>query len=287
MDIDLARTFVEIARYGSLIAAAERLHVTQTAITARVQKLESHLNCKLFIRNRAGAKLTADGEAFVVYANQLVQTWEAARRDLPLPEGYRNVLHLGGEVSLCNPLMLSWVQRLREKIPTHALRAEIGDGKQLLQQLELGVLDAALVFQPTYWPGLQVEQLLEEKLIQIRLVSNPDPYVYVDWGDDFRKQHDTALPDQAKAAISFNLGPLALQYILENGGSGYFRTRVVQSYLDSGVLERVPRAPEFTYPTYLVYSRDRDSAALQSAFEILRDIVKTDSDWSQRWDPLI
>jgi len=287
MDIDLARTFVEIARYGSLIAAAERLHVTQTAITARVQKLESHLNCKLFIRNRAGAKLTADGEAFVVYANQLVQTWEAARRDLPLPEGYRNVLHLGGEVSLCNPLMLSWVQQLREKIPTHALRAEIGDGKQLLQQLELGVLDAALVFQPTYWPGLQVEQLLEEKLIQIRLVSNPQPYVYVDWGDDFRKQHDTALPDQAKAAVSFNLGPLALQYILENGGSGYFRTRVVQSYLDSGIVERVPRAPEFTYPTYLVYSRDRDSAALQSAFEILREIVKADSDWSQRWDPLI
>lgn len=287
MDIDLARTFVEIARYGSLIAAAERLHVTQTAITARVQKLESHLNCKLFIRNRAGARLTADGEAFVVYANQLVQTWEAARRDLPLPEGYRNVLHIGGEVSLCNPLMLSWVRRIREMIPTHALRAEIGDGKQLLQQLEMGVLDAALVYQPTYWPGLQVEQLLEEKLIQIRLKSNPEPYVYVDWGDDFRKQHDAALPDQAKAAVSFNLGPLALQYILENGGAGYFRTRVVQSYLDSGVLERVPRAPEFTYPTYLVYSRDRDSAVLQSAFELLRDIVKTDSDWSQRWDPMI
>ncbi|MDY7565572.1 LysR family transcriptional regulator [Pseudomonas sp. RTC3] len=287
MDIDLARTFVEIARYGSLVAAAERLHVTQTAITARVQKLESHLNCTLFIRNRAGAKLTADGEAFVAYANQLVQTWEAARRDLPLPEGYRNVLHIGGEVSLCNPLMLSWVQQLREKIPTHALRAEIGDGKQLLQQLELGVLDAALVYQPTYWPGLQVEQLLEEKLIQVRLTSNPEPYVYVDWGDDFRKQHDAALPDQAKAAIGFNLGPLALHYILENGGAGYFRTRVVQSYLDSGVFERVPKAPEFTYPTYLVYSRDRDSAVLQSAFELLRNIVKADSDWSQRWDPII
>ncbi|WP_397452419.1 LysR family transcriptional regulator [Pseudomonas sp. NA-150] len=287
MDIDLARTFVEIARYGSLIAAAERLHVTQTAITARVQKLESHLNCKLFVRNRAGAKLTADGEAFVVYANQLVQTWEAARRDLPLPEGYRNVLHIGGEVSLCNPLMLTWVRVMREMIPSHALRAEIGDGKQLLQQLEMGVLDAALVYQPTYWPGLQVEQLLEEKLIQVRLKANPEPYVYIDWGDDFRKQHDAALPHQAKAAVSFNLGPLALQYILENGGAGYFRTRVVQSYLDAGILERVPQAPEFTYPTYLVYSRDRDSAVLQSAFELLRTIVKADTDWSQRWDPMI
>lgn len=286
MDIDLARTFLEIVRCGSLAAAADKLHVTQTAITARVQKLESQLASTLFVRNRAGARLTADGEAFVVYANQLVQTWEAARRDLPLPEGYRNVLHIGGEVSLCNPLMLSWARELREKIPSHALRTEIRDGENLLRQLELGVLDAALVFQPEYWPQLQVEQLLEEKLILVRLPSRPEPYVYIDWGKAFRRQHDAALPDKAKAAVSFNLGPLALQYILQNGGTGYFRTRVVQSYLDSGVLERVPKAPEFSYPTFLVYSRDRDSAVLQQAFELLRELVKADSDWSQRWDPL-
>lgn len=287
MDIDLARTFLEIVRCGSLAAAAEKLHVTQTAITARVQKLESQLACTLFVRNRAGARLTADGEAFVVYANQLVQTWEAARRDLPLPDGYRNVLHIGGEISLCNPLMLSWARDIRANIPAYALRTEISNGETLLRQLEMGVLDAALVFQPEYWPRLQVEQLLEEKLIQVRLPALPEPYVYIDWGSDFRRQHDSALPDKAKAVLSFNLGPLALQYILQNGGAGYFRTRVVQSYLDSGVLERVPKAPEFSYPTFLVYSRDRDSLVLQQAFELLRQLVQRDSDWSQRWDPLL
>ena len=287
MDIDLARTFLEIVRCGSLAAAAEKLHVTQTAITARVQKLESQLACTLFVRNRAGARLTADGEAFVVYANQLVQTWEAARRDLPLPDGYRNVLHIGGEISLCNPLMLSWARDIRANIPAYALRTEISNGETLLRQLEMGVLDAALVFQPEYWPRLQVEQLLEEKLIQVRLPALPEPYVYIDWGSDFRRQHDSALPDKAKAVLSFNLGPLALQYILQNGGAGYFRTRVVQSYLDSGVLERVPKAPEFNYPTFLVYSRDRDSQVLQQAFELLRQLVQRDSDWSQRWDPLL
>ena len=285
MDLDLARTFLEIVRYGSLAGAAEKLHVTQTAITARVQKLENLLNVTLFIRNRAGARLTPDGEAFVVYANQLLQTWEAARRDLPRPEGLHQVLHIAGEVSLCNPLILSWATRLRRKIPSHALRVQIEEGEQLLRKIEMGLLDAALVYQPAYWPGVQVEQLMEEKLIMIRRPAQPDPYVYVDWGEGFRRQHDAALPDKARAAISFNLGPVALHYILENGGSGYFRTRVVQSYLNSGALERVPKAPEFSYPTYLVYSRERDSAALQHAIELLRDIVKQDSDWSQRWGP--
>jgi len=286
MDIDLTRTFLEIARHGSFVAAAERMHVTQTAITARVQKLESHLNCKLFVRNRAGARLTADGEAFIIYANQMLQTWEAAQRDLPLPEGVDNVLHIGGEVSLCNPLMLRWVSRIRETIDSYAVRAEIGSSEALLRQLELGVLDAALVYQPHYWSGMQVEQLLEEKLILVR-AKNPEPYVYIDWGEGFRQQHDSALPDKARAPVAFNLGPLALQYILENGGSGYFRTRVVQSYLDKGVLRRVPRAPEFSYPTYLVYSRERDSAQLQQAFALLRELVREDPDWSQRWDPTL
>lgn len=287
MDIELAKTFLEIVRCGSLIAAADRLHVTQTAITARVQKLESNLNSKLFVRNRAGAKLTANGEAFVVYANQLVQTWDAAVRDLPLPEGLHKILHIGGEVSLCNPLILDWVREIQEAIPTHAIKTEIRDGSTLLRQLELGFLDAALVYQPAYWPDLQVEQILEEKLILVRLITKPDPYVYIDWGVGFRQSHDAALPENARAALSFNLGPVALQYILDNGGSGYFRTRVVQSYIESGVLERVNSAPEFSYPTFLVYSRNRSSPELQLAIKLLRNIATMDSDWSQRWDPLI
>lgn len=286
MDIDLARTFIEIARSGSFIAAAERLHVTQTAITARVQNLEGQLGCSLFIRNRAGARLTADGEAFMVYASQMLQSWEAAKRDLPLPDGFSKTLDIGGEISLCNPLMLNWVRRLHSALPEHAIRARIAEGETLLQQLQLGILDAALVYQPLYWAGLQVEQLLEEKLIMIRLRRNPEPYVYIDWGEGFRQQHDAALPERARAALNLNLGPLALQYILENGGSGYFRTRVVEAYLERGILERVSEAPEFSFPTYLVYSRDNNTPAFSQALDLLREIACSDSDWSQRWDPL-
>lgn len=283
MDIELARTFLEIVRCGSFIAAAERLHFTQTAITARIKNLEGQLDCRLFVRNRTGAKLTANGEAFVVHANQMVQTWDAAKRDLPLPEGCHNVLHIGGEVSLCNPLLLNWVQVLRERIASHAVRVDVDAGHSLLQQLELGVLDAALVHEPTYAPGLQVEQLLEEKLILVQCSALSGAYVYIDWGAGFRRQHDAALPDKAKASLGFNLGPLALQYIIENGGSGYLRTRVVQSYLDSGELQRVPQAPEFNHPIYLVYCRARAPQVLLQAFDLLREVIARDNDWSQRW----
>ncbi len=283
MDIDLARTFLEIVRSGSFIATAERLHLTQTAVTARIQNLEGQLNCRLFVRNRAGARLTSDGEHFVAYASQLVQTWEAARRDLPLPEGFGDLLTLGAEVSLSSPLLLAWVQRLRQEIPSHAVRSEVGPGSLLQKQLDLGVLDAALVYQPEYWPGMQVELLLEEKLIQVEAKANPDPYIYVEWGPTFRQQHDAALPEHSRAALYFSLGPLALQYLLLNGGRGYFRRRVVQRHLDEGLLRRVDKAPEFTYPVYLVYSRTKESPALQQAIDILRQVAQTQTDWSQPW----
>ena len=75
MDIDLARTFIEIVRSGSLVAAAEHLHVTQTAISARVQKLEQLLGCQLFVRSRNGASLTADGKGFVLGERGTLLRW--------------------------------------------------------------------------------------------------------------------------------------------------------------------------------------------------------------------
>lgn len=282
MDIDLARTFLEIIRSGSFIATAERLHITQTAVTARVRSLETQLGCRLFVRNRAGARLTADGERFVTYATQLVQVWETARRDLPLPRSHDKLLSLGAEVSLCNPLLLAWVQRLRQAMPEHALRSEVATGNELQKQLELGALDAALVHQPEYRPGFQVEQVLEEKLIQVVHATLPDPYIFVDWGPAFTEQHDRALPANMRPGLSFSLGPLALQYLLQCGGRGYFRTRVVQGYLDAGLLQRVEQAPEFSYPVYLIHSRAAESPDLTRSIELLREVAEDDYDWS-RW----
>lgn len=284
MDIELARTFLYIAHSGSFIAAANRLHVTQTTVTTRVQNLESQLGCQLFVRNRSGAKMTSNGERFVAYASQLVQTWEAARRDLPLPEGIGNALSIGAEVSLSNPLLLQWATQLRKSLPGHALRVEVGDGADLQSQLERGLLDAALVYRPQYWAGMQVEQLLEEKLIQIASTRNPQPYIYVDWGPDFRKEHDAALPDKARQIMSFNLGPLALQYLLQCGGTGYFRTRVTRRALAQGRIEIIKNAPEFSYPVFLVYSRERSSEILQQAFALLRAVVKEEADWTEHWE---
>lgn len=282
MDIDLARTFLEIVRSGSFIAAADRLHITQTAVTARIRNLEDQLGCRLFVRNRQGARMTENGERFVFHASQLIHTWDAARRELPLPEGTGDIITIGGELCLWNPLLLDWIGRIREDHPSLAIRAEVGDMRRLQLAMENGVMDAALVHQPVYRLDVQIEELLEEKLVLVRSTTNPIPYIYVDWGEGFRRQHDAALPQHARSSLALDLGPLALNYILQKGGSGYFRTRVVQHYLEEGSLELVPQFPEFSYPVYVMSPRDNKNEMLENVLQILRTVSKEETNWSPK-----
>lgn len=284
MDIELARTFLAITHCGSLAAAAQQLHLTQTAVTARVKNLESQLGCLLFVRNRAGARLTSEGESFVEYAQRMVQTWESAKRDIPAGEKDADLLELGSEISLSNPLLLQWVRLLRQTYPDKRVRVEVGDSAVLQQKVLRGGLDAVLVYRPFYCEGIQVEQLLEEKLIQIESLSNPDPYIFVDWGNDFRKEHDAVFDRSEEPTLSFNLGPLALQYLFQCGGRGYFRTRVTRRALRKGLIRVVPNAPEFSYPVFLVYARRRLSEDLERAFPLLRKIAQDESDWAEHWE---
>lgn len=278
MNISLASTFLEIVRTGSFIAAAEKLYVTQTTVTARIHTLEKQIGCKLFVRNRSGASLTADGQKFIEHATQMVQIWETAKRDLPLPSGTAQVLNIGGEISLWSPLMLQWLTELKYSGCELAVRAEIGERHTLMKKLEHGVLDAIIVHQPEYSPGVQVEQLLEEKLIMVSSRQASKPYIYIDWGEHFQKQHDAALPEFARAKLTVNLGPLALHYILENGGSGYFRTRVVEHHIKAGLLDHNTDYPEFTFPVYVMY-RKQDKNRYENEIKSLFDACKIQSAW--------
>src|SRR5260370_24038480 len=109
MDITLARTFLEVSASGSFVSAAEHMHLTQTAVSARIRTLEEQLGRKLFVRNKSGARLTAAGERFARHATTLVQVWERARQHVALPPGLEEGVSVGGELSLWHPLLADWL----------------------------------------------------------------------------------------------------------------------------------------------------------------------------------
>ena len=280
MDINLAQTFLEVVRCGSFIAASERLHVTQTTVTTRIQHLEELLGCKLFIRNRSGAQLTPAGREFERFAQSFVQIWERARHQLTIPAGRTSVVALGGELSLWNPLLLDWLVWMKKEKPEIAIHAHVGVPDQLLEQLRTGVLDVAILYAPRILPGFKVELVEEEQLVLVRTKSKDDEpaaaadYVYVDWGPQFAAQHGIGSAAFGEPGLLVGLGPLGLSYILRAGGTGYFRKGVVAPHIAAGELEAVEGAPEFTYPAFAGYTEACEGRAdLRAALRGRSEVV--------------
>jgi LysR family transcriptional regulator, flagellar master operon regulator len=278
VDIELARTFVEIVKTRSFVRAAEQLNVSQTTVSARIRALEEQLGRPLFIRSKSGASLTPAGEQFLRYAPMFVQLWERARHQVAVPQGRRAILTIGGDLSLWHPWLVEWLHWMRRSAPEVALRVQVGLPESLTDQVAAGALDVAVVYAPQYRPGMRVELLLEEKLVLVTTDANakavdPDSYVYVDWGPDFAHHHELSFPQDTNPGLFVGLGPLALTYILEAGGSGYFRQRVVAPHVAAGRLHLVSGAPSFFYPIYAVCSAHAEDELTDLALDGLRSIA--------------
>lgn len=267
MDISIARTFLEVVKTGSFVNAAARLNLTQTAVSARIRVLEDQLERPVFIRNKAGARLTPAGEQFLRFATSLVQVWEHARRAVALPPGRETVVTLGAELSLWSPLLRNWLLWMRQECPEFAASALISSAEALMDRVQDGTLDVAVLYAAPRRPGVIAELLFEEKLVLVRTPGDQPleavDHVRIDWGDDFAESYAAAFPDQPNAVVSVSYGPLALDYILATGGSGYFREGFVRPYLRDGRIVRVPESPEFSYSAYAVHSTNADVSVMQ------------------------
>lgn len=242
-----------------------------------MRTLEEHLGQPLFVRNKSGAALTKAGEKFLRYAPTLVQLWQRAHHDITGPEGFRSMVTVGGELALWNPLLLRWILWMKHSYPAVALRTQVGLQDALTSAVAEGGLDLAIVYTPRALPGLNIERVVDDKLVLVttdvdRPIFEEGRYVYVDWGPDFATQHDIVFPGQSNASLLVGLGPLGLNYILQAGGAGYFRMSSVRPFLNDNRLTLVGGAPEFSYPAYAVYPLTGKAEALDLALEALRKV---------------
>jgi DNA-binding transcriptional LysR family regulator len=280
MNLDQIRTFLEVADTGNFNRAAENLHVTQSTVSARIRGLEESLGQPLFARSHAGVALTSSGERLRRYALNMQRLWQRAEQEIALPRGYRASLGLGSQVSLWERLVRQWIPWMRHAAPDVALRVEADYSTSLMRQLADGVLDIGVMYQPRRTPGLAVEELLVETLVMVS--TRPDvtaadwreDYVFVDWGRAFRVAHGGAFPEMPRPAVSVGLGVMGLQYLMDNGGTGYFPTRVVRPLLADGTLFRVPGTPTMNRPAYVVYDAQPSNPELvELALQGLRGIA--------------
>ena len=295
MDITLLRTFLEVAATGTFAAASERLFVTQSAVSLRIQRLEETLGQPLFTRSKAGAEMTPAGREFESYAQSMLKLWEEARQQVAIPEGFSHSLVVGAQYSLWPRLGFRWMDAMQAAMPGLALRAELGMPDRLTRFLVEGVIQCALTYTPQVRPGLEIEEVLQEELILV--ASWPEPtldmegrYIFVDWGPEFTQAHAIGLPGLKNTGMTLSLGALAADYIIHRRAAGYLPARYAQHLIDAGRLHLVPDAPRFQNPVWAVWRgnlpqaiRDMGQKCLTS---VAQDLAETQGELLQNLSEL-
>lgn len=282
MDIGLIRTFLEVIATGSFVGAAERLQVSQAAVSMRVQAMESELGCTLFDRGRGGAKLTPAGTQFQHHALILTRIWDQARFQVALPTGFSSQVRIGAHYSLWRHFLVRWFGWMKKNAPNIALRTEAHASNTTIQYLSDGLLDIGVVFDPEQRSGFKIERLFEEQLVLVstsptaKMPMDRD-YVFVDWGPEFRKFHTVQFAETALPGRQTNLGAFGVEQILVAGGSGYFPEPVVQPFVKDGRLHKVKGAPRFGTPIYAVYQDGPMDEGQELALEGLRQIARKEA----------
>ncbi len=156
----LERTHLEIIRavdeHGSLTAAAEKLHLTQSALSHTMRKLESQLDLAIWSRERRGLRLTQAGEYLLAVANRLVPQLDFAEERLrQFACGERGALRIGMECHPCYQWLLKIVSPYLAAWPAVDV-----DVKQKFQFGGIGALfgyeiDMLVTPDPLYKAGLQ------------------------------------------------------------------------------------------------------------------------------------
>ncbi|MEL6125564.1 MAG: pca operon transcription factor PcaQ [Pseudomonadota bacterium] len=253
------QSFVEIARQGSLKAAAEMLSLTQPAISRTLKELEEILGTSLMLRSRAGITLTAEGAAFLHFARMslaaLSQGLDGIER-AGLEAAER--LTVGSLPSVAGALMPDVAREVRARRPGAVLQIVDGPHVYLVDQLRLGALDVVIgrLGEPETMQGISFTQLyLEEVAFVVRaghpLLDDPNPQRLPDWPVIFPPAKAAIRPLVDRWLIAQGIGQIPDRIETVSGAFGRIHARttdavwiisggVVAAELADGVLARLP-----------------------------------------------
>jgi DNA-binding transcriptional LysR family regulator len=166
MDVDtrLLRSFAAVAAEGSVTRAAERLFVSQPALTKQIRQLESALGVRLFTRSRAGMTLTPAGQALADGTPAVLGRWDQALRETRAAAGRAaRVLRVGFMSSAANEATQQIIAAFAGRRPGWRVDLQQAAWSDPTAGLAGGAVDAALLRLP--FPGqedMRVEVLLTE-----------------------------------------------------------------------------------------------------------------------------
>ena len=265
VDINDFRTFIEVSRTRHFGQAAKNLFITQSAVSARIRQLEDALGKKLFVRQRNNIQLTTEGEQLLSYAEIITTAWNSARQTIGVSEKDSVSLVVGGMPGLWDMTLQNWLHHIYTENSKLFMHAEIHGADVLHRRVLNGTMDLAFVYSAPLNDQLAVKVVSD---IPLKLVSScadkaakdatANNYILVDWGVTFLNGHAQYFPDIPAPVLHTDSGRIAIDFIMNCGGSAYLAEPMFSDYVRQGKLHIVEDAPAFQRTAYAIYHKDND-----------------------------
>ena len=294
------KTLVALRDTGSLVDAAERLFLTQSALSHQLKDLEDRLGASLFVRKTRPPRFTSAGHRILQLADDLLPLLDNAERDLArLAGGEAGRLHICIECHSCFQWLVPCMERYRPNWPEVELDLTAGFNFAPLPALARGDLDLVVTSDPIDLPGVEYLPLFqyEAKLVVDRyhellkqawvkpsdlslltLIHYP---VDRDRLDIFRRFLDPAGVEPVETRTA-ELTPMMVQLVASGRGVTCLPNWAVSEYLDSETIDVRPLGDGGLWSTLFAAIRaDQQAApfmsdfittAIDTCFGTLRDI---------------
>lgn len=277
-------TFVTVVSEGSMTAAADKLYLTQPAVSQQIRNLEEELGCELLVRGVRQVKPTPQGEVLFEYARKIINLTQQAEVAIKsIGTQMRGQLRIGTLNSLGLHLMSPVVGRLMRHNPELMLKIEYERGEDLIRAYRKGKYDVLLLpdAMEEFKEDLENSEkkfLLKEEMWLVgsnKIDKLPDQinfneigmFPLVSFTDEFPSFHEMFQKHiqslQVKQVFeSSNVG--TLKRVIEAGlGWGFLPAHSIKKQVRSGRLERVyVKDMHYEMDLMFYFKRSADNKAL-------------------------
>jgi DNA-binding transcriptional LysR family regulator len=212
MDLVLIRSLIAVADAGSISDAAEQVHVSQSALSRRLQQLEADLGAQLLVRGRHGDELTDLGRQALEAGRSMVARYDSVRRSILEQQNLeRGIVRIGGGATVTSFMLPEAIAAFQARYPGIRFYVKEAGSSEIAASVVAGDLELGILTLPLAARDLETEDLVTDEIVLVARSDHPLadgrdleagdleglPFVAFEPGTAIRQHIDTALRDAA------------------------------------------------------------------------------------------
>ncbi|MBK9571179.1 MAG: LysR family transcriptional regulator [Rhodoferax sp.] len=170
MNLRFVEAFYWVASLKSISRAADKLFLTQSAMSSRIATLEDELGVLLLDRRDKQFKLTAAGARFLVYAQKLLELQREVKAEMGSGAPLAVSMRIGAIESVLHSWLIPWLEKLRQDQPGLELELTVETTPILMDHIQRGTLDLVFAVLPASADGVRNRALPS---MEMAFVGNP------------------------------------------------------------------------------------------------------------------